>query len=343
VTTGRPLRAPPARSPIEPDFLEPGRLPTFSVAIPAHNAVGTIVEAVESALAQTLPPLEVIVVDDGSTDGTAAALESYSDRIRYVRQEQGGAASARNAALRIARGDFFALLDADDAYLPERLEALAALSSARPDLDLLCTDLAYVVDGHSAGRFGETCPFEIDDQRTAILERCFCAVPAVRRAALVAVGGFDESIRTADDWDCAIRLIHNGSVAGLVDEPLYSYRIHGASLTADRIGTLRERIDMLERIGGTQPLSESERAGLARSLSHQRTSLALAEAEVAVRARSADARRLALAAARSPGGRLRYRLAAFAAVVAPLAVARGLERRDARRGDNRLRSPVRRD
>jgi len=338
VTTGRPLRAPPA-----PGRVEPGPQPTFSVAIPAHNAAATIVEAVESALAQTLPPLEVIVVDDGSTDGTEAALESHADRIRYVRQEQGGAASARNAALRIARGDFFALLDADDAYLPERLEALAALAVARPDLDLLCTDLAYVVDGRTVGRFLETCPFEVDDQRTAILERCFCAVPAVRRAALVEVGGFDESIRTADDWDCAIRLIHAGSVAGVVDEALYSYRIHGASLTADRIGTLRERIEMLERVGGTQGLSARERAGLARSLSHQRTSLALAEAEVAVRARSADARRLAFAAALSPGGRLRYRLAAVAAVLAPRAVARGLERRDARRGDTRLRSPVRRD
>jgi hypothetical protein len=338
VTTGLPLRAPAARGAVHP-----GPPPTFSVAIPAHDAAETIVEAVESVLAQTLPPLEVIVVDDGSTDGTAAMLEPYSDRIRYVRQEQGGAASARNAALRIASGDFFALLDADDAYLPERLEALAALAAARPDLDLLCTDLAYVVDGHTVGRFGETCPFEVDDQRTAILERCFCAVPAVRRAALVEVGGFDESIRTADDWDAAIRLIHGGSAAGLVDQPLYRYRIHGASLTADRIGTLRERIDMLERIGRAQPLNERERAGLARSLSHQRTSLALAEAEVAVRTRSADARRLALAAARSPGSRLRHRLVACAAVLAPLVVARGLERRDARRGDNRLRSPVRSD
>jgi hypothetical protein len=338
VTTGRPLRAPPAS-----DVVEPGQPPTFSVAIPAHNSAATIVEAVESALAQTLPPLEVIVVDDGSTDGTAAALESHLHRIRYVRQERGGAASARNAALRIARGDFFVLLDADDAYLPERLEALAALAAARPDLDLLCTDLAYVVGGRTVGRFGETCPFEIDDQRTAILERCFCAVPAVRRAALVEVGGFDESCRTAEDWDCMIRLIHDGSVAGLVDEALYSYRIHSASLTADRIGTLRERIDMLERAGRARPLSVTERAGLARSLTHQRTSLALAEAEVAVRARSADARRLAFAAARSRGGRPRYRLVALAAVLAPRAVARALERRDARRGDNRLRSPVRRD
>jgi glycosyltransferase involved in cell wall biosynthesis len=121
--------------------LERGQVPTFSIVIAAHNAAGTIAEAVESALAQTLPAIEVIVGDDGSTDETAAALDPYRERIRYFRQEHRGVASTRNAALKIARGDFFAVLDADDAYLPERLEALAGLSATRPDLDLLCTDL----------------------------------------------------------------------------------------------------------------------------------------------------------------------------------------------------------
>ena len=131
--------------------VEPGPVPTFSVVIATYNSAATIAEAIESALAQTLPPLEVIVGDDGSTDHTAAALEPYWERIRYFRQEHRGVASARNAALGMARGEFFAVLDADDAYLPERLEALAALSAVRPDLDLLSTDLVYEVDGRPVG------------------------------------------------------------------------------------------------------------------------------------------------------------------------------------------------
>jgi hypothetical protein len=127
----RVFRAPPATG-----ELERGPAPTFSIVIAAYNAAGTIAEAVESALAQTLPPIEVIVGDDGSTDRTAAVLGPYRERVRYFRQEHRGVAATRNAALEIARGDFFAVLDADDAYLPERLEALAALSATRPDLDL---------------------------------------------------------------------------------------------------------------------------------------------------------------------------------------------------------------
>ena len=115
-------------------------MPTFTVVIAAHNVAGTIAEAVESALAQTLPALEIIVCDDGSTDAPAAVLQPYGERVKYIRKERGGAASARNAALEHTHGDFFAVLDADDAYLPQRLEALAELAVVRRDLDILCTD-----------------------------------------------------------------------------------------------------------------------------------------------------------------------------------------------------------
>src|SRR4029450_831735 len=114
--------------------------PTFSVVIAARNAAESIPEALESALTQTLSPHEVIVSDDGSVDATAEALAPYRGRRTYLRKEDGGVAAARNAALEVARGEFFAVLDADDRYLPERLEALGELAMARPDLDLLCTD-----------------------------------------------------------------------------------------------------------------------------------------------------------------------------------------------------------
>jgi hypothetical protein len=335
VTAGtgrRVFRAPPATG-----KLGPGPRPTFSIVIAAYNAARTIAETVESALAQTLPPLEVIVVDDGSTDGSVAALEPFLGRIVCIRKARGGAASARNAALERARGDFLAVLDSDDAYLPERLDALAELAVARPDLDILCTDALLEVESRPVTTFSAGCAFEVVDQRAAILERCFCVAPAYRRTTLRGAGGFDESLRTGSDWECVIRLICSGAVAGAVDEPLYRYRFHDRSLTSDRVRTLRDRIALLENAGQAIALEDRQRDILAGSLAAQRAYLALTEAEAALRARSHDARSRALAAARTPAVALRSRAAALVAAVAPEVAARALERREARRGHSRLR------
>jgi len=320
--------------------VEPGAVPTFSVVIAAYQAAGTIARAVESALAQSLSPLEAIVCDDGSTDDTAAALEPYLDRIVLIRKPRGGVSSARNAALARARGEFFAILDSDDVFLPERLERLGALAVWRPDLDILCTDAFLEVDHEVVAQFGEGCAFELLHQRAAILERCFCIAPAYRRSALIRARGFDESLHTGEDWDCLIRLLRSGASAGLVDEPLYRYRLHDRSLTSDRIGTLRDRVRLLEHVGRKNGLGDDERAALARSLRRQRAYLILTEAEAALRSRSWDARTRALAAARAPEISLRSRAAALAAALAPAAAARALERRDARGGRNRLSRTV---
>ena len=331
-TGQRSFRVPPAIG-----DLEPGPMPTFSVVIAAYNAVATIADALESALAQTVPPLEVVVCDDGSTDGTVTAVEPYLERIIYIQKPRGGAASARNTALGRARGDFVAMLDADDAYLPERLEALTELAVARPDLDILCTDALLEVNRRPVATFSEGCAFETSDQRKAILERCFCVAPAYRRGMLMDVGGFDESLRTGEDWECVIRLVCSGASAGAVDEPLYRYRFHDRSLTSDRVRTLRDRVALLEHVGQTQPLDKRERIVLASSLAAQRAYLALTETEAALRSRSGDARRRALAAARMPAVAFRSRAAVLAAAFAPEAAARALERREARRGHSRLR------
>jgi glycosyltransferase involved in cell wall biosynthesis len=327
----RVFRAPPVNG-----QLERRAAPTFSVVIAAYNAADTIAEAVESALGQTLRPLEVIVCDDGSTDRTAAALEPYRDDVIYIRKQRGGVGSAWNTALERASGEIFAVLGADDAYVPGRLEALAELAVARPDVDILCSDALYEVDGRPLSRFGEDTPFELADQRAAILERCFCVAPAVRRTKLIDVGGFDESMYSGSDWECLIRLIHGDAVAGLVDEPLYRYRLHDRSVTSDRVRTLRDRVVLLERVRKTYDLSDGERAALAGSLARQRAALVLTEAEAALRSRSPDARRRALQAARSPGVGLRSRAAALAAALAPAAAAAALERRVLRGRRSRL-------
>jgi Glycosyl transferase family 2 len=328
----RVFRAPPVKGDVPPRAS-----PTFSVVVAAYNAAGTIAEAVESALRQTLPPLEVIVCDDGSTDRTAAALEPFGDRVTYIRKRRGGVASAWNMALDRAKGEFFAVLGADDAYMPTRLEALTELATARSDLDILCTDAFLELDGQPVSKFGDDTPFEVADQATAILERCFCVAPAARTRTLIDAGGFDESLSRGSDWECVIRLLHRQAIAGLVDEPLYRYRFHARSLTADRVRTLRDRVGLLERVGETYNLSERERAALARSVARQRASLALTEAEAALRGGSPDARRRAFLAARTPTVGFRARTAALAAALAPKAARRALERREMRSGRSRLK------
>ncbi len=309
-----------------------GPRPSFSVVIPAYNAAETVAEAVESALAQTLPPNEVIVCDDGSTDELDAALAPYLDRITLVRKENGGEGSAKDAASRAASSEFVVVLDADDAFLPERLEALAELAQARPSLDILTTD-AFLESGGEVVRraYGDDWRFEVDDQRRGILERNFVfGAAAIRRERLLAVGGFDTQLRYAADWDLWIRLILSGSAAGLVAEPLYRYRIGPGALSARRAPLVRGFVTVLERAAERPDLGVGERRAVGRALGERRREAALLELDEAldsrrgIRPRAADVLRL-------PGLPNRARLKALVALVAP-GVAAGVRGRRRPRG-----------
>jgi len=256
--------------------------PTFSVVITAYEAAEVIAPAVESALAQTHPAHEVIVVDDGSTDDLAAALAPFSG-VELVRKENGGGASARNAGVAAASGDFMAILDADDVFHPRRLEAIFELARRQPELDLIASDARFVVDGRTAGTFLEHNPFPTANQRTAIFASCFpTGWPAVRISALREVGGFDEGMRIAYDWDCWLQMILAGSAVGMVEEPLYDYTLRGGSLASGRIASLQERVKLLEKAVANPHLRPEERPALERSLALHREQAARAAIEAAL-------------------------------------------------------------
>ena len=245
---------PSVLAPAVPPGLGPGPRPTFSVVIPAFQAATTIGEAITSVRAQTYPAGEIVVCDDGSTDDLAAAVAVHGEAVTLIRQEHRGVSTARNSLLRAAGCDFVVPLDADDVYAPTRLERLAELGEARPDLDLLTTDAEFVVEGRVVGRFHEATPFVVENQPEAIFDRCFVICPAMRRERLLEIGGYDEELRSAEDWDICIRLIQAGARAGLVEEPLLEYRLGGSSLTASRAETLEERVYMLEKaVAATDP------------------------------------------------------------------------------------------
>ncbi|HKF83523.1 MAG TPA: glycosyltransferase [Solirubrobacterales bacterium] len=318
------LRVPPPRGPVEPL----PAAPSFSVVVPAFEAAGTIGETIGSVLAQSPGALEVVVVDDGSADSLDRALEPFGSRIELIRQPQNrGVAAARNAGLHRCSGDFVLVVDADDVLLPGRLAALGLLGRERPDLDVLCTDVYFEADGTRRGRFFEQNPFPLDGQRQAILERCFPIHPAARRSRLLEIGGFDESLRTGEDWDCAIRLTLGGSLTGLYDEPLELYRIRGGSLTSSRTGAFRDRARVLEKALANPDLRPQERPVATRMRAAQRGRAVLTDAQAAVAADRPDARRrcweLVTARECSP----RDRLWGLASLASPRPLRRWLSRR----------------
>jgi hypothetical protein len=312
--------------------IAPGPAPTFSVIVAAYNVADVIGDALESIQSQTQPPLEVIVCDDGSTDDLEAAVEPYRDEIMLLRQRNGGEASAKNAAAAAARGEFVAILDADDVYFANRLEALSKLAQVRPDLDILTTDGFLCVGGQVVRRnYDRSWRFEVVDQRRAILQRNFIfGLAAVRRERLLRHGGFDESILWTTDWDLWLRLILAGARAGCVDEPLALYRLRETSLTAQRRELLLGKLATLEKARQNPDLREEEAQVLEASLASYGREFALLDLKRAVAAGDVDARRRALSVLRAPGYRLRSRLDAAAMAAAPAISGRILRRRATR-------------
>src|ERR1700722_20888411 len=116
----------------------------ITVAIPVYNSEHCLRETLESALAQTFPAHEIIVVDDGSTDGTAALVQSFGDRVRYIRQENSGASAARNNAIQHATGDWIAFLDHDDLFQPSKLDKQRAVIEANPQFVVIYSAFTFL-------------------------------------------------------------------------------------------------------------------------------------------------------------------------------------------------------
>ncbi len=213
--------------------------PLVSVLIPAYDVEDFVADAIESALDQTYPNVEVVVVNDGSTDATAAAIAPYRDRITYVDQGNRGLAGARNVAIAAASGTVLALLDADDLWLPDRLEQCVSLLEEHPEIGLVTSDAFLIEDGVRTARRcysdRRRYPFPDPDvdQLDVISHRNFLFVSVVFRRELVErCGGFDESLPRAEDYDLWTRFLLGGTRAGYVSEPLGYYRRRPDSLSS---------------------------------------------------------------------------------------------------------------
>ena len=259
----------------QPADREPTNELRFSVIVPAFRAEATITATIESLLAQSYLPREIIVVDDGSPDETAEVVAGFGAPVVLIRQENGGTSSARNRGIAAATGDVICFLDADDVYEPGRLASVAAAFAAEPELDAVLTDAALVEPARTV-LASSWWPAEANRVRLDIRAKIiFCAL-CIRRPVLTELGPFDQRFHLLEDVEMWHRIVCRGYRVGYVDEPSYIYKINpvGKTQATQTVNGEWElfRIDLRYALAWKTPLSWRPRLAF-RSLRHLRTSL----------------------------------------------------------------------
>ncbi len=224
-----------------------GESPLVSIVIACFNQGHFLAQAINSALAQTWRPLEVVVVDDGSTDDTPAVIARYPDVVN-LRQANQGVAAARNAGLRASRGRYILFLDSDDFLVPEAIELGMRALTAHPEYAFVSgeyckTDEKGVPEGNPVSIEG------VDEPYLALLRGCYIMMPATvlyRRDILEQVGGFDLRVRTCEDYDLYLKIARQFP-AGYVHELMAYYRKHGDSATRNMKRFFFGALEVLER------------------------------------------------------------------------------------------------
>ena len=232
-----------------------------SLIIATFNHARFLGAAIDSALAQTLGAVDVIVVDDGSTDDTPAVLARYAGRVRVLRQPNRGLAAARNAGLAAARGTYVAFLDADDVMAPTKLAAQLEMLERSPTIgwtycDVLIETVATRTTVTASERFGYGARALDGWLFPELIHGNFipAIAPMIRRTALDAAGGFDERLTALEDWDMWLRLSLIAE-ARYTPAVLVTYRIRPGGMSEDRARMDRNRFCVLDKINRTRPVA----------------------------------------------------------------------------------------
>lgn len=230
-----------------------------SVLVPTFNRANYIAECLDSLLAQTMPALEIIVIDDGSEDGTAQLLKRYGDRIRYVRKENGGKPTAVNLGLSLAQGDLIWIFDDDDVALPQAIESRVLALAGAPDAGFVFSPHFYGTDGANGkiarGALHQFPAYGPDSFFYELMKGCFfhLATALVRREAYLTVSGFDVGLLSSEDYDMQLRLAGTFKMV-CCPQPSFIFRQHtglrGAKAirySGDQRGNVFRRFD--QRVG----------------------------------------------------------------------------------------------
>jgi glycosyltransferase involved in cell wall biosynthesis len=223
-----------------------------SVVMNVYNGARFLADAVESVLGQTRRDLELIVVDDGSTDGSLSILQQYAgrdSRLRILEQRHAGVPAAANAGIRAARFDWIARTDSDDRMLPHRLDRQLAFVREHPELDVACSYCYFI---NAAGKRIGSSTSQIDmerglrDKRPSLFVELAQSTVLMRKSAILRVGGYREDLPYAEDRDLWGRLATTGHAIGCQQEFLEEFRLHGGSMTMHRAAMQHEVCSLID-------------------------------------------------------------------------------------------------
>jgi glycosyltransferase involved in cell wall biosynthesis len=298
-----------------------------SVITPAYNVAPFVGATIESVIGQTMTDWEMLVVDDGSTDATAAVVEGYvagDPRVQLLRQPNGGISNARNRALRTATADFIAILDADDLWEPAYLEAQLALFAKDPHIDIV-TGNGWFLGGRRHGRPARPCPDTRPQPTLASMladEEAIFIMSIMRRRVYETVGPFDEALRTNEDYDYWLRAAAAGFRFFRNDEPLGHYRRRIDSLSSSEVRMVSGILRVYEKTRVMLASRPAELRILESQMLRFQRELHAAEARAALSAGNASVAATHLSALYDQGGGFRMKIASVMARWTPGLLAR---------------------
>ena len=261
--------------------------PVVTVVIPVYNAACYIGQALDSVHAQTFSDYEVIVVNDGSDDrdDLEQALRTHPLSIVYLSQENKGVSAARNAAIRVAQGEFYAQLDADDQWTPDYLEVQLGILAENPDVALVYPNATIIADDSDVRlEFMNVSPSrgEVNFDSLVRQECTVMTCVTARMSAIREVGMFDESLRSVEDFDLWLRIAKSGRRIIYHSRLLVLYRRHSGSLSSDRVCMLRNLLAVFEKTARTLDLTPSQKKTLHAEIVRNRAILRLFEGKRAL-------------------------------------------------------------
>jgi len=232
----------------------------ISVIIPTHNRAHTISQAIESVLKQSLPPTEIIIIDDGSTDGTAELVQNKFPNCRYLHQQNQGVSSARNSGISAASGEWLAFLDSDDEWMPDKLAAQASALECNPEAHLCHTEEIWIRNGKRVNQMKKHAK-----RGGWIFQHCLplCAISPssviIHHSLFEAVGLFDEKLPACEDYDLWLRICAFYPTLFIETPQIIKHGGHEDQLSRKHWGMDRFRIQALEKIIAHPKLSPADR------------------------------------------------------------------------------------
>lgn len=237
--------------------------PLVSILIPAYNAEKFVEAAIDSALAQTYQNIEVVVINDGATDGTEETVKPYLDdkRVIYFKQPNGGISKARNKGFELSHGDYITFLDADDLYAPAKIEEEAEFLNAHPEYGVVyCRVLSFYTDAPDI-LYHYRRPMPEGDIFRDLLRRQFINPGSLmmRRELFAAEHGFNPDFRDAEDWDLWRRLGYRGVKFGFLDRELHYNRMSKTSLSGFHNQVKMKRMNLISFTALFSGMSDEEK------------------------------------------------------------------------------------